>query len=121
MRKLVVAGGVVLLAAAGLQVPDLLRPKAADAATTICDKYCDPRDPALSPGDRQALSTTIYSRRIVLHFDDADDMAWASIGTGNPADEGWLDRSIGGGRTGAAGSKLGDTTIPAAKSGWATI
>jgi hypothetical protein len=93
----------------------------ASAATTICNRYCDGRDPALSPGDRQPVSATVWSRRIVLHFDDADAMGWASIDTGSPGDEVWLDRSFDGGRTWSGGSKLGDTTIPAGSGGWRTL
>jgi hypothetical protein len=48
-------------------------------------------------------------------------MGWASIDTGSPGDEAWLDRSFDGGRTWASGSKLGDTTIPAGHSGWRTL
>ncbi|MDQ7905574.1 glycoside hydrolase family 76 protein [Phytohabitans sp. ZYX-F-186] len=91
------------------------------AAATICNRYCDGRDPALSPTDRQPVSTTIYGRRIVLHFDDTDAMGWASIETGNPGDEVWLDRSFDGGRTWAAGSRLGNTAIPAGQRGWRTL
>lgn len=95
--------------------------KALAANQSICDKYCDGRDPALASGDRQALSTVIYSRHIVLHFDDSDDMAWASIDTGSPTDEVWMDRSWDGGYTWSDGSKIGDTTVPAGQTGWRTL
>jgi hypothetical protein len=121
MRKTPLIGTALLQAAAGLLVPAAPAPHRADAATAICDKYCEPRDPAASPADRQAVTATLYGRRIVLHLDDADDMAWGSIATGSPADEVWLDRSLDGGRTWAAGSKLGDTTVPAGNSGWRTL
>jgi predicted alpha-1,6-mannanase (GH76 family) len=91
------------------------------AATSICNRYCDTRDPALSPGDRQPVSTTIYSRSIALHFDDADAMGWASIGNGSPGDEVWLDRSFDAGRTWASGGKLGDTTTPTGARGTRTL
>ncbi|GIJ45091.1 glycosyl hydrolase [Virgisporangium aliadipatigenens] len=65
----------------------------------ICNRYCDGRDPALSPGDRAPVSATLYGRRFVLHFDDADGMSWASLDTGNPGDQVWLDRSFDGGRS----------------------
>jgi hypothetical protein len=96
---------------------------AAVAATkaTVCNKYCDARDPALSPQDRQPVTATVYARSIVLHFDDTDAMGWASIGNGSAGDEVWLDRSFDGGRTWTSGSKLGDTTIPAGRSGWRTL
>src|SRR5262249_26515996 len=64
-----------------------------------------------SPGDRQPVSTTIYSRQIVLHLDDADVMGWASIEDGSPGDEVWLDRSFDNGRSSPDGSMLGDTII----------
>lgn len=88
---------------------------------TVCNKYCDGHDPSLSPQDRQPVTTTIYSRTIALHFDDADAMGWASITNGSPTDEVWLDRSFDGGRTWASGSKLGDTTIPSGQTGGRTL
>jgi predicted alpha-1,6-mannanase (GH76 family) len=84
---------------------------------TICNKYCDARDPALSPGDRSPVSTTLFGRTVRLHFDDADAMGWASIEGGSPGDEVWLDRSFDGGRTWASGSRLGNTAIPAGQTG----
>ncbi|MER5429987.1 glycoside hydrolase family 76 protein [Streptomyces sp. NPDC002588] len=96
---------------------------AADAAVaaTVCNKYCDARDPALSPDDRTPVTAGIYGRSVVLHLDDTDAMGWASIGNGNPGDEVWLDRSFDGGRTWSSGSKLGDTTVPAGGRGWRTL
>lgn len=101
-------------------------PQAASAADTavtaaVCNKYCDARDPALSPGDRTPVTASIYSRSIVLHFDDTDAMGWASVDNGNPGDEVWLDRSFDGGRTWSSGSRLGDTTVPAGQRGWRTL
>ncbi|MFC1413009.1 glycoside hydrolase family 76 protein [Streptacidiphilus sp. N1-12] len=90
------------------------------AAASICNKYCDGRDPALSPGDRVPVSTVLFSRSITLHLDDADAMGWGSITNGSPGDEVWLDRSFDGGRSWASGSKLGDTVIPAGSAGWRT-
>jgi predicted alpha-1,6-mannanase (GH76 family) len=91
------------------------------AAATVCNRYCDGRDPAASPGDRQPVTTSIYGRSIGLHFDDADAMGWASLDNGSPGDEVWLDRSFDAGRTWATGSKLGDTTIPPSARGWRTL
>lgn len=91
------------------------------ANTTVCNVYCDTRDPALSPGDRLGATATVWSRAITLHFDDADDMAWANLANGSPTDEVWLDRSFDGGATWASGSKLGDTTVPAGDTGWRTL
>ncbi|WP_328526859.1 glycoside hydrolase family 76 protein [Kribbella sp. NBC_00359] len=88
---------------------------------TICNKYCDARDPALSPGDRAPVSATLFGRTVSLHFDDADAMGWASIENGNPGDEVWLDRSMDGGRTWTDGSRLGNTAIPAGQRGWRTL
>ncbi|MFI5709629.1 glycoside hydrolase family 76 protein [Kribbella sp. NPDC051620] len=90
------------------------------ANATICNKYCDARDPALSPGDRSPVSATIFGRTLRLHFDDADAMGWASIENGNPGDEVWLDRSMDGGRTWSGGSRLGNTVVPAGQRGWRT-
>jgi predicted alpha-1,6-mannanase (GH76 family) len=104
-----------MLLAQALGVP------AARAATSICNRYCDTRDPALSPGDRIPVTATIYSRRISLHFDDADAMGWAAIDNGGPTDEVWLDRSFDAGRTWSSGSKLGDTTVPSGRTGWRTL
>jgi predicted alpha-1,6-mannanase (GH76 family) len=123
-----VAAGAVLagavLAGAGQAVA---APRAGDRAgdrtadQVICDKYCDGRNPSLAHGDRQPVSAVIYGRKIVLHFDDPDDMAWASIGNGSPGDEVWLDRSWDGGYNWGTGSKLGDTTIPSGRTGWRTL
>ena len=88
---------------------------------TICNKYCDARDPALSPGDRAPVSATLFGRTVSLHFDDADAMGWASIENGNPGDEVWLDRSMDGGRTWSDGSRLGNTAIPTGQRGWRTL
>nr|WSY56799.1 glycoside hydrolase family 76 protein [Streptomyces sp. NBC_00886] len=113
--------GAGLITALALLVPALGGTAVADAQASVCNKYCDARDPALSPGDRQPVTATIYSRSIALHFDDTDAMGWASITNGSPGDEVWLDRSFDGGRTWNSGSKLGDTTIPAGQGGWRTL
>ncbi|MDT8913340.1 glycoside hydrolase family 76 protein [Amycolatopsis sp. PS_44_ISF1] len=93
----------------------------AAGAAAICNKRCDAADPSLSPGDRTPLSVTLFSRAIALHFDDTDAMGWASIGTGNPGDEVWLDRSFDGGSSWSSGSRLGATAIPAGQRGWRTL
>ncbi|UXX92277.1 glycoside hydrolase family 76 protein [Streptomyces sp. AD2-2] len=113
--------GAGLTAALALLVPALGGTAVADAQASVCNKYCDARDPALSPGDRQPVTASIYSRGIALHFDDTDAMGWASITNGSPGDEVWLDRSFDGGRTWSSGSKLGDTTVPAGQGGWRTL
>jgi hypothetical protein len=110
----------VVLAAATLSVanPSIAPARAANAV--ICNAYCDARDPALSPVDRQPVSSAIYGRTVTLHFDDTDAMSWASIGGGSAGDEVWVDRSFDGGATWAAGSRLGATTVPAGATGWRT-
>ncbi|WP_371543431.1 glycoside hydrolase family 76 protein [Streptomyces sp. NBC_00554] len=113
--------GTGLIAALALLIPLTTGVATAAPKATICNKYCDARDPALSPGDRQPVTATIYSRTLTLHFDDTDAMGWASISNGSPTDEVWLDRSFDGGRTWSSGSKLGDTTIPSGQSGWRTL
>ncbi|WP_199822087.1 glycoside hydrolase family 76 protein [Streptomyces sp. NRRL S-37] len=90
-------------------------------AAAVCNKYCDARDPALSPGDRTPVTAGVHGRSIVLHFDDADAMGWASVGNGNPGDEVWLDRSFDGGRTWSSGSRLGATAVPSGQRGWRTL
>ncbi|MEU4892978.1 glycoside hydrolase family 76 protein [Streptomyces sp. NPDC044780] len=111
-----VTGALALLA------PQLL-PAPAEAApsATVCNAYCDGRDPALAPRSRTPVTATLFSRSIALHFDDADAMGWASIEDGSPGDEVWLDRSFDGGRTWSSGSRLGNTAIPAGARGWRTL
>ncbi|MFF6999035.1 glycoside hydrolase family 76 protein [Streptomyces sp. NPDC008313] len=94
---------------------------ASAASTTVCNRYCDARDPGLSPQDRQPVSSGLSGRSVVLHFDDADAMGWASIDNGAAGDQVWLDRSFDGGRTWADGSKLGATTVPSGRRGWRTL
>ena len=113
LRRLA-ALAVVLTAAVLLHAP------AAMAATVICNRYCDGRDPALATADRQPVSSTLYGRTFRLHVNDIDAMAWGSIDNGSPGDEVWLDRSFDAGQTWADGSRLGDTTIPAGARGWRT-
>jgi hypothetical protein len=107
----------ILLAVTPAPAPSV----AAAPLATICDKYCDARDPALSPADRAGVTTTTGTRRITLHLDDADDMGWAAIGGGAAGDHVWLDRSFDAGRTWASGSKLGDTATPSGATGWRTL
>src|SRR5690349_6631913 len=97
----------------------MLLPAPAQAAANICNKYCDGRDAALSPVDRQPVSSTLYGRRFVVHVDDTDAMIWASVENGSPTDEVWLDRSFDGGRT-TFDSRLGATVIPTGATNWRT-
>ncbi|GAA3434214.1 glycoside hydrolase family 76 protein [Kutzneria kofuensis] len=89
---------------------------------TICDKYCDARDPALATQDRQGVTATAAgNRQLSLHLDDADDMGWGAITNSSTGDELWLDRSFDAGRSWASGSKLGDTKTPSGYPGWRTL
>ncbi|MEU8224001.1 glycoside hydrolase family 76 protein [Kribbella sp. NPDC048915] len=99
--------------------PVTMSPQATSPQAVICNKYCDARDPALAPGDRTAVSTTLFGRTITLHFDDEDAMGWASIENGSPGDEVWLDRSMDGAKTWSG--RLGTTAIPAGQRGWRTL
>ena len=101
------------LAALCVAVPSL-------ASAALCNKYCEPRDPSQSPGDRVPVTASIYSRTLALHFDDTDAMAWASIDNGNPGDEVWIDRSFDGGRSWGSGSRLGSAVVPGSYRGWRT-
>lgn len=89
-------------------------------AASICNRYCDGRDPSLAPSDRTAVTSTLFGRTFRLHLNDTDAMAWATIDGGQPADEVWIDRSFDGGRTWSDGSRLGDTKIPSGSTGWRT-
>jgi predicted alpha-1,6-mannanase (GH76 family) len=91
------------------------------SAATICNKYCDARDPAQSPQDRIPVTATLSGRQIQLHFDDTDAMGWGSVGNGGAGDQVWLDRSMDGGRTWSDGSRLGNTTVPSGQGGWRTL
>ena len=109
-----------LVAVALLTAVFFVAAPAGAAARSVCNKYCDGRDPALSPGQRIPVVTTISGRTVRLLFDDADAMGWASIDDGGPGDQVWLDRSFDGGRTWSDGSKLGVTAVPAGYTGWRT-
>ncbi|MER6087554.1 glycoside hydrolase family 76 protein [Streptomyces bluensis] len=118
LRRSAPALAVALFAAL---VPQSASAAGTSAAATVCNRYCDARDPALSPGDRTPVTATVHGRSIALHFDDADAMGWASVDSGSPGDEVWLDRSFDGGRSWGSGSRLGNTAIPADRRGWRTL
>jgi hypothetical protein len=99
----------------------LLHAPAAQAATVVCNRYCDGRDPALATSDRVPVYGALYGRTFRVHVNDTDAMAWASVEGGQATDEVWLDRSWDGGRSWSDGSKLGDTTVPAGRTGWRTL
>jgi predicted alpha-1,6-mannanase (GH76 family) len=90
----------------------------ASANRSVCDKYCDGRDPSLSPGQRVPVTTVISARLIRLLFDDSDAMAWVSIDGGGAGDQVWLDRSFDGGQSWSGGSMLGIATVPSGYTGW---
>ena len=98
------------------------------AARAACDVYCDGQDPKVARGNRVAASATVDGRLIQLHFSDADDTAWASIGNGSPGDEVWLDRSWNGTTRPNFTSNLGhllipfqDSVVPSGDHGWRTM
>ncbi|HEY3507648.1 glycoside hydrolase family 76 protein [Kribbella sp. NPDC051137] len=119
----IVSSLALLIAPLGAPLPAPAETPPVNMSTqaTICNKYCDARDPALAPKDRTPVSATLFGRTITLHLDDDDAMGWASIDNGNPGDEVWLDRSMDGGRTWSDGSRLGNTAIPSGRSGWRTL
>lgn len=90
------------------------------ATATICNRYCDSRDPALAGGDRIAVTAGLSGRTLALHLSDGDPMGWAAIDQVRPGDEVWLDRSFDGGTSWADGSRLGLTTAPGGVGGWRT-
>jgi predicted alpha-1,6-mannanase (GH76 family) len=109
-------------AAVAMSATVLLQLQTASAAqaATVCNRYCDGRDPALSAADRVPVTSTLYGREFRVHVDDTDAMAWASVDNGRPGDEVWLDRSFDGGRSWPDGSRLGATAIPAGSGAWRT-
>jgi predicted alpha-1,6-mannanase (GH76 family) len=90
-------------------------PAPAEAAVVVCNRYCDGRDAALAPSDRQPVSSTLYGRRFTVHVNDTDAMAWATLEFGKAGDEVWLDRSFDGGRTWEG--RVGAATVPAGATG----
>ena len=70
-----------------------------------------PAQAATEPSsDWLAGGTTIFGRQIQLHIDYKADRGWATITSGDPTDEVWLDRSYDGGET-ITDERLGYTTI----------
>src|SRR3954453_5695591 len=49
-----------LAGGAAVAIGAVLLPTPAQAATAICNRYCDGRDAALPPADRQPVSSTLY-------------------------------------------------------------
>lgn len=91
--------------------PDPTDASTADAgADAGADAKADAKADAAPPAPRVAATTTVWSRKISLHLDDADKSGWATIENGSPTDEVWLDRSFDGGAH--WGPQLGYTRIP---------
>ncbi len=88
---------------------------------TICNRYCDGRDPALAADDRVAVTAPLSGRTLQLHLSDSGPMGWAAIENTQPGDEVWLDRSFDGGATWDSGSRLGATTAPEGVGAWRTL
>lgn len=117
---------LLLLAALAIPAVACAAPDASeDSASATSNITSDRSDPATAKGDRQAATTTVWSRNIVLHISDADGAGWASIDNGNPGDEVWLNRSFDGGASWGdnllSNGKLGDTKTPANDRGWRTM
>ncbi|SFE06151.1 Glycosyl hydrolase family 76 [Actinacidiphila alni] len=115
-RRRVVPAALGVLALIGSVVG--LAPAARAANSSVCDIYCDARDPSHATSDRSAVTATSNGRTITLHLSDNDVMGWASIDSSSTGDELWLDRSYDGGRSWDDGSKLGDTWTPTGSAGW---
>ena len=119
LRRLATLAALLLVLGAGVGLVPAASAQA--ATTTVCNTYCDARDPSLAASTRQAATVTVSGRVITLYIDDPDDMAWAAIIDGAPGDTAWMDRSWDGGQTWASGSQLGDTTIPSGENQWRTL
>jgi hypothetical protein len=105
---------------AGLAMAAVAAVTAPAPAATICNRYCDARDPGLAAGDRVPVSVGLYGRTFRLHINDTDAMGWGTVDGGQAGDEVWLDRSFDGGRSWSGDSRLGATAIPAGNTGWRT-
>jgi hypothetical protein len=93
---------------------------AAAANPPVCAVYCDTRDPSLARQETFPAGTQVLNgRRLVLHVDDADGMAWGSIDAGVQGDAVWLDRSFDGGSTWEG--LLGKASIPGTWTGTRTL
>jgi hypothetical protein len=117
-RTVTGAGSALAVAATMLVQAPLSSAAEVTPKAAICNRFCDGRDPKLSPADRLSATTTLSGRSLELHFDDTDAMVWASLQKGRPGDTFWMDRSFDGGRTWASGSRIAATTIPAGVTGW---
>ncbi|MEV6490796.1 glycoside hydrolase family 76 protein [Actinoplanes sp. NPDC051633] len=115
MRRL--AGfAIVTTAAALIPLPFAATPA---GAATICNRYCDARDPGLAPSDRAPVSVGLFGRTFRLHVNDTDAMAWGTVDGGQSGDEVWLDRSFDGGKTWEG--RIGNAAVPAGGTSWRTL
>jgi hypothetical protein len=71
---------VVVTTATLVQVPLFGAP--AQAATVVCNRYCDGRDPGLAGSDRVPVSSVLYGRTFRVHVNDTDAMVWGSVDGG---------------------------------------
>lgn len=112
---------VALVATPGLSIVDARPAAAAPAlAATVCDLYCDTRDPSLARQETFPVPQKLQNnRRIVLHVSDVDGMAWGSIDDGTTGNSVWLDRSWDGGATWEG--LLGKASIPGTWTGTRTL
>jgi predicted alpha-1,6-mannanase (GH76 family) len=130
-HDLAFVGMVLALGAPGCALPpdNNVAASATSAATqascdagpcdTSCDAGpCDSRDPSTAGGDIVIAPAFQWSRNIHLHISYPDLMGWASIETGSPGDEVWIDRTFTAGADWQG--KLGDTFVPGGQSGWRT-
>jgi predicted alpha-1,6-mannanase (GH76 family) len=111
LTTVAVATTSLVAALAGAGPAAAAEPAAAEPAA-VCNRFCDGRDPGLAAADRQPGTAALHGRRLTLHVDDTAAMAWATLESGQPGDEVWLDRSFDGARSWATGSRLGATGIP---------
>ena len=112
----------LLLAVPGLSIVDARAATAAPPAlaATVCDLYCDTRDPSLARQEIFPVPRKLQNnRRIVLHVSDVDGMAWGSIDDGTTGNSVWLDRSWDGGATWEG--LLGKASIPGTWTGTRTL
>ncbi|MDN3355823.1 glycoside hydrolase family 76 protein [Actinomadura sp. DC4] len=77
----------------------------------VCDVRCDGTDAGQANGGTEPVPATTLSGRVIRLHTDKNAMAWASIETGAPGDEVWLDRSWDGGSTWPGGSSLGRVPV----------
>lgn len=93
-----------------VQILIVLTVAISSSSAQICNLHCDGRDPSQATNSREAVSVEIFGRRIRLFISDSDNMGFAELSNGDPADEVWIDRSFTAGVS--WDGKLGDSFIP---------